>query len=185
MENIVLEKIPQAFSEGLMALFEEAYSYRKNMISSFLRSTDLVHELNNEEGDQIFSHIIGAAPVTNFEMQSKTDAISYSILKKYYSQKPIEKSQSRESYNKANNKNRLAKKLASYSSYYTMLGIAHIEEDRIGDFIDYLEIFNAKEKREELTTGLKNLFDELGKKAGFDITPVFLGVGIDLDCVYK
>ena len=185
MENIVLKKIPQAFSEGLIALFEETYSYRKNMISSFLRSTDLVHELNNEEGDQTFSYIIGATPVTNFEMASKTDVISYDILKKYYSQKPIEKSHGRESYNKAKSKNFLDRMVSNYSSYYTMLGVAHIEEDRIDDFIDYLEIFNTREKREELTTGLKNLFDELGKEAGFDITPVFLGVGTDLDCVHE
>ncbi len=51
MEDIVLKKISQIFSEGLIELFDDTYSHRKNIISSLLRSTDLVHELNNEEGE--------------------------------------------------------------------------------------------------------------------------------------
>ena len=185
MEDIVLKKIPQAFSQGLIELFDDSYSYRKNFISSFLRSTDLSHELNNEEGDQTFSYIIGATPATSFEQGNMTGVIPYEILKKYYVQKPIEKSRSSASYNKANNKDFLGRLMSDYSSFYTMLGIVHIEEDKIDDFDDYLEVFNGKEKREELTVGLENLFEELSKEYGFEISPVFLGVGIDLDSIYE
>ncbi len=185
MENIVLEKIPQAFSQGLIALFNDTYSYRKNIISSFLRSTDLTYELNCEEGDQTFSYIIGGTPVTNFERGNKTDVIPYSLLKKHYLQKPIEKSQSSASFAKSNNKSFLKKMATSYSSYYTMLGTVHIEEDKIDDFVDYLKIFDTKEKREALTIGLENLFEELSREAGFKIIPVFLGVGADLDSIYE
>lgn len=185
MEKIVLEEIPQAFSEGMIALFEDTCSFRKNIISSFLRSTDLTYELNCEEGDQTFSYILGGSPVLNFEFGSQTDVIPYDILKKYYEQKPIEKSKSRESYKKSKSKNFLEKMLTSYSSFYTMLGIVHIEEDKVDDFIEYLQVFNTKEKREELVVGLENLFEELSRKAGFEISSVFLGVGIDLDSIYE
>ena len=185
MEDIVLKKIPQAFSQGLIELFDDSYSYRKNIISSMIRSTDLSHELNNEEGDQAFNYIIGAAPATSFEHGNTTDVIPYEILKKYYVQKPIEKSFGSASYNKAKNKDFMARLMSDYSSYYTMLGIVHIEEDKIDDFVDYLEGFNSKEKREELTVGLENLFEELSKEYGFEISPVFLGVGTDLDSIHE
>ena len=185
MEDIALKKIPQIFSEGLIELFDDTYSYRKNIISSLLRSTDLVHELNNEEGDQTFSYIMGGTPVANFERGNATDVIPYEILEEYYVQKPIEKSYGSESYNKAKSKDFLKRLVSNYSSFYTMLGIIHIEEDKIDDFIDYLEIFDAKEKREELTIGLENLFDELSRESGFEIDPVFLGIGTDLDSIYE
>ena len=185
MEDIVLKKIPQAFSQGLIDLFDDSYSYKKNVISSFLRSTDLSHELNNEEGDQAFTYIIGASPVTSFEQGNTIGVIPYEILKKYYVQKPIEKSRSSASYNKANNKDFLGRLMSEYSSFYTMLGIVHIEEDKIDDFVDYLEVFNGKEKREELTLGLESLFEELSQEYGFEISPVFLGVGIDLDSIHE
>ena len=185
MEKIVLEEIPQAFSEGMIALFDDTYSFRKNIISSFLRSTDLSYELNCEEGDQTFAYILGGSPVQNFEFGNQTDVIPYDILKKYYVQKSIEKSKSRESYRKSKSKNAFEKMLTSYSSFYTMLGIVHIEEDKVDDFIEYLQAFNTKEKREELVIGLENLFEELSRKAGFEIRPVFLGVGTDLDSIYE
>ncbi len=185
MEDIVLKKIPQAFSQGLIELFNDGYSYRKNIISSMIRSTDLNHELNNEEGDQAFTYMIGASPTISFEYGNTTDVIPYEILKKYYIQKPIEKSFGSASYNKAKSKDFLARLMSEYSSYYTMLGIVHIEEDKIDDFVDYLEVFNSKEKREELAVGLENLFEELSKEYGFEISPVFLGVGIDLDSIYE
>jgi hypothetical protein len=185
MENIVLEKIPQTFMQGLLAVFDETYSYKKNLISSFLRSTDLAHELNNEEGDQTFSYIIGATPVTSFEQGNTTDIIPYSILKKLYVQKSIEKSYSSESYNKAKGKDFFQRLVSDYSSFYTVLGVAHIEEDQIDDFVDYLKIFDTKKKRKELTIGLENLCYEISKKYGFQITTVFLGVGTDLDSIYE
>jgi len=189
MEDIVLKKIPQAFSQGLIELFDDSYSCRKNIISSMLRSTDLNREINNEEGDHTFNYIIGAAPTTSFEHGNTTDVIPCEIMKKYYIQKPIEKSFGSASYNKAKakakSKDFLARLMSEYSSYYTMLGIVHIEEDKIDDFVDYLEVFNSKEKREELTVGLENLFEELSKEYGFEISPVFLGVGIDLDSIYE
>ena len=184
MEDMILKNIPLKFSEGLISLFDNEYSHRINIISSFLRSTDLSYELNNDKGEQILSHIIGGASVINFELGNKTDAIPYEVLKKFYVQKPIDKSQSFNSYNKAINKDPLAKMVSTYSSFYTVLGIAHIDEDKIDDFYDNLEIFNTKKKREELSVGMENLFDELSEKAGFEITPVFLGAGEDLDSIY-
>jgi hypothetical protein len=184
MEDMILKNIPLKFSEGLISLFDNEYPHRINIISSFLRSTDLSHELNNDKGEQILSHIIGGASVINFELGNKTDVIPYEILEKYYVQKPIEKSQSFNSYNKSINKDPLAKMLSSYSSFYSMLGIVHIDEDDIDDFYDNLEIFNTKKKREELSVGMENLFEELSEKAGFEITPVFLGAGEDLDSIY-
>jgi len=184
MEDMILKNIPLKFSEGLISLFDNKYSHRINIISSFLRSTDLAHELNNDKGEQTLLYIMGGSPVSNFELGNKTDAIPYKILEKYYVQKPIEKSQSFNSYNKSINKDPLAKMVSSYSSFYSMLGIAHIYEDDIDDFYDNLEIFNTKKKREELSVGMENLFEELSEKAGFEITPVFLGAGEDLDSIY-
>ena len=184
MEDMILKNIPLKFSEGLISLFDNKHSHRINVISSFLRSTDLAHELNNDEGEQTLSYIIGGSPVLNFEFGNKTDVIPYEILEKYYVQKPIEKSQSFNSYNKSINKDPLVRMVSSYSSFYSILGIAHIDEDKMDDFYDNLEIFNTKKKREELSVGMENLFEELSEKAGFEITPVFLGAGEDLDSIY-
>ena len=82
MEEIVLKQIPHKFTQGLIELFENPYTYKVNLISSFLRSTDLSSELNCKEGDQIFSYIMGGSPVMNFEYGSKTDVISYDILER-------------------------------------------------------------------------------------------------------
>ena len=184
MEEIVLKNIPHKFSEGFISLLDNKHAHRISIISSFLRSTDLSYELNSDEGERTFSYIIGGSPMLNFGYGTKTDVIPYEILEKRYVQKPIEESQSFDSYNRTINKNPLVGKVLGYSSFYSMLCIVHIDEDKIDDFYDDLEIFNTKKKREELLVGMENLFEELSEKAGFEMTPIFLGAGEDLDSIY-
>ena len=185
MEKIVLKKIPHSFTQGLIDLFENPYAYKVNFISSFLRSTDLSSELNCEEGDQVFSYIVGGSPVMNFEHGSKTDVISYNILERFYRQKRMAESISRASYDRAKERGFLQNLFSEYSSFYTMLGIVHIEEEYLDELDHFLKDFDTKEKRKTITEGLENLFAELSAKNGFDIHPVFLGIGTDLDSIYR
>ena len=183
MEEIILEQVSHRFTQGLIDMFENPYAHRINFVSAFLRSADLLYELNSEEGEQTFSYILGGMPVLNFEIGTKTDVIPYDILKRLYRQKSLKESRGYASYSKAKNRNLLRRVASEYLSFYSVLGIAHIEEDKYDDLENFLEVFDTIENREMITTGVENLFDELSSKAGFVMTPVYLGAGLELDTI--
>lgn len=185
MEDIILRNIPKAFAKSFTQLFKNELSHKVQLIASFLRSTDVAKELNCEEGDRIFSNIIGGAPVTNFERNGDDEVILYDILKEYYTQKPLSQSASASVYeNIQKNKKSLLKDLQSQASFYTMLGIINIDTDKFDNLIEFLQTFKESQQREKITLGIDNLFDDLSEEAGFEIESVFLGLGINLDCIY-
>lgn len=133
--------------------------------------------------NDIISIILGGMPVLNFETGTKTDVVPYDILKRLYRQKSLKESRGYASYSKAKNRNLLRRVASEYLSFYSVLGIAQIEEDKYDDLENFLKMFDTKENRETITTGVENLFDELSSKAGFVMTPVYLGAGLELDTI--
>jgi len=185
MEDTILTKISEKFTKSFLKLFKNQYSHKEQLISSFLRSTDLEKELNSEEGEQAFSLLIGGAPITNFEFNGDNDVINYEILQKYYQQSSLKDSTSKSVYdNVQKNKNAPNKKQMIQSSFYSMLGMIHIDDDLVDDLIEFLKTFNDKEKREEIALGVDTFFKELSDEVGFDISAIYLGSGIDLDFIY-
>jgi len=185
MEEIVLKEIPDEFSKGVLKLFKNEYSVKEEIISSFLRASDFCELLDSEEGHQTLSFIFGGLPTTNYEMGNKSDVIPYEILKHYYDQPSLEESLGYEAYKKSFDSN--AKRLFFmpkyvYTSFYVMLGLSHIDNiENIDRFQKFLEEFKTKEKREQLTVSLENLFEELSERKGFKIYPIFLDVCSDLN----
>ena len=186
MEDIVLTKIPAAFAKGLLSLFDEIYSQSKNIVPAFFRSTDLAHELNDEEGDHKFSIMIGGTPVTNFEKGNRDEVIPYEIMANYYQQKSLKDSASKSVYeNIQKSKSSFSGSFTDLSSFYTMIGMVNIFQDDVDDFLEFLERFNKPNHREELMVGVDNLFDELSREFGFKMSAIFLGVGIELDSIHS
>ena len=185
MEDIILRNIPEDFTKSFTELFKNKFSYKVQLISSFLRSTDIATDLNCEEGEQTFSYIIGGTPTTNFEINGDNDIIPYDVLKHYYSQKPLSESASSSVYkNIQNNKKSLFKNLQSQVSFYTMIGIIHLDSDEEENLIEFLKTFQQVKQKKKIKIGIDNLFDELSAEAGFDISAIFLGLGINLDFIY-
>ncbi|MEA2017652.1 MAG: SEC-C domain-containing protein [Campylobacterota bacterium] len=185
MEDIILRNIPEDFTKSFIELFKNKFSYKVQLISSFLRSTNIATDLNCEEGDQTFSYIIGGTPTTNFEINGDNDIIPYDILKNYYSQKPLSKSASSSVYdNIQKNKKSLFKDLQSQASFYTMLGMIHIDSDDEENIVEFLKTFQQVKQKKKIKLGIDNLFDDLSVEAGFDISAIFLGLGINLDFIY-
>ena len=185
MEELILNRIPQDFGKSFLKLFENSYSYREQLILSFLRSTDLSKDLNCDEGDETFELIIGGTPTMSFELNGNTDTISSDILQRVYKQKLLKESASKSVYaNIQKNKKSLFKNQMIQSSFYTMLGVIHVDEDKVDDLIEFLKTFNEKAQREKIMTGFDNLLDELSDEIEIDIGGVYLGCGIDLDFIY-
>ncbi|MDQ7066847.1 MAG: SEC-C domain-containing protein [Sulfurimonas sp.] len=185
MEEILLKKIPEDFAKSFLRLFKNPYSLKEQLIASFMRSTDLENELNTQEGEQTFAMIIGGTPVTSFENYGDRDVIPYDILEKYYKQKPLKESSSKTVYENVKGKNsELNDKDVNQTSFYTMIGILHVDQDEVDNLIEFLKTFSKKKRREEIMFGLNNFFSELSDEVEFDITAVFLGLGIDLDFIY-
>jgi len=185
MEDIILRNIPETFTKSFIELFKNEFSYKVQLISSFLRSTDLSEDLNCKEGDQTFSYIIGGTPTTNFELNGDNDVIPYSVLKNYYTQKPLSQSASRSVYdNIKKNEKTLFKDLMSQASFYTMIGMIHIDSDKEDDLIEFLKGFEKPKQKTTVKIGIDNLFEDLSKESNFDISGEFIGLGINLDKIY-
>lgn len=186
MEEILLKKVPEAFAQGLIDCLDESYFYSKQIINSFLRSLDINEDLNCEEGEHQFSMIIGGTPTTNFERGNLGDVIPYETLELYFQQKKLSQSVSKMVYERVEKyKKSSSNSKDQVSTYYTMIGIVHIEREKIDAFEEYMECFNQIEERIIIMNALHNLCDEIDEKEGISITPVFLGAGIDLDCIYN
>lgn len=185
MEDIILQNIPEDFTKSFIEIFKNKFSHKVQLISSFLRSTDIAKDLNCEEGEQTFDYIIGGTPTTSFEINGDNDVIPYSVLKYYYSQKPLSKSASSSVYkNIQQNKKSLFKGRQSQLSFYTMIGMIHIDGDEEENLIKFLKTFQQVKQKKKIKLGIDNLFDELSIEAGFDISAIFLGLGINLDFIY-
>jgi hypothetical protein len=143
MEELLLKKIPNDFIKGLVKLFENQYSYKTSIFSSFLRSTDFLKMIESKNGKQTISYIFSGCPVTNFERGNDEECIAYDILEHYYKQPLIEQSMSYDYYK--NVKDEGGKR--AFSTFYTMLGIAQIKQDNYKKFINFINFL--KEKRKE------------------------------------
>ena len=177
MEELLLKKIPNDFFKGLIKLFENHYSYKTSIFSSFLRSTDFLTMSESKDGSKTTSYIFGGAPVTNFESGNDDECIAYDILEHYYKQPKIEQSASYGYYKKSKDK----ENKEVFSTFYTILGISQIKKDDYTKFIEFLKVFKTKEKRKEVMIGTENLFDDLSEELNSEIYPVFLDVCVDLN----
>jgi hypothetical protein len=185
MEDIILRNIPESFTKNFIELFKNNLSYKVQLISSFLRSTDLATDLNCEEGDQTFSYIVGGTPTTNFELNGDNDAIPYNILKNYYTQKSLCQSASKSVYdNIKKNDKALFKDLMGQASFYTMIGMIHIDSDKEDDLIEFLKGFEKIKQKKNIKIGIDNLFEDLSEESNFNISAEFIGLGINLDKIY-
>jgi hypothetical protein len=185
MEEIILKKIPDNFARGMLKLFQNEYSYKEELISSFIRTSDFLELLENKEGNQILSYIFGGLPVTNYERGNRDGIIKYELLEYYYKQVQIEDSISFWAYEetiKSNKNQGFFEQKKDFSSFYTILGISNVEGDEGAEkFENFLDTFKEKKQQERLIIGLENLFDDLSKEAGFEIYPIFLDVCADLN----
>lgn len=175
MEELLLKKVPDDFTKGMVELFENPYSYKISIFSSFLRSTDFLKMLESKDGKQTTSYLFGGCPVTNFERGNDEKSISYDVLEHYYKQPLIEQSVSREYYEKANKS-----KTRAFSTFYTILGVAQVKNDEHDNFFDFLQIFKTNNKRKELLRNMENLCEDFGEKLDTSVYPVFLDVCEDL-----
>mgnify|MGYP002641257813 CR=1 FL=1 len=186
MEEVLLKKVPESFAHGLFDLLDDSYFYSKQIIGSFLRSLDINEDLNFEEGEELFSRIIGGIYVMNFERGNVSDVIPYSTLEPLYQQKELSQSVSKmvyqhvEQYKKSSSKSK-----QQISTFYTMIGIVHIEREKIDEFENYLECFTQIEERISIMDVLHNLCEEINEREKISTTPLFLGVGSDLNCIYN
>ncbi len=189
MEEIILKKIPDDFTKGMLKLFENQYSHKENLISSFIRTNDFLELLEDKKGHQTLSYIFGGLPVTHYEQGNKDGSIRYELLEHYYKQVPIEESISYKAYKNAfdiNSNRGLFDNKMAFTSFYNMLGISYLSGDEnIEKFGEFLNTFKQEKQRKKLTIGLENLFNVLSKKAGFEIYPIFLDVCIDLNDIEK
>lgn len=179
MEQQIFKKVPSDFTKGLIELFDNEYSYKTNVFSSFIRTNDFLDMKDSKEGEQTLSYIFGGAPVINFERGNKEHYIPYDILEKYYTQPSIYKSVSYKAYKGAKGKN------MPFSSFYTILGVTHMQRDNYDNFLEFIEIFKDKDMRKKLSLGMENLFDDFGCEIDTDIYPVFLDVCVELEDIYE
>jgi hypothetical protein len=187
MEKLILKNIPEDFAKSLLGLLENPYSYKEQLILSFLRSTDIVQNLNSEEGIETLNMVVSGTPIMNFEIHGKVDTISYDVLEKVYKQKPLKESASKSVYENIQKcKKSFFHNQAIQTSFYTMLGITHIDEDKLDDFTAFLNTFNEKPQREKIMLGIDNLFNDLSDANNITMSSVYLGIGVDdLDTIYR
>jgi hypothetical protein len=184
MEDIVLKKIPEKFIKSFLTLFENQYSHREELVTSFFRSSDLNNTYNLEENKEDFSTLISAASVENFNLNGDNNAIPYTVLEKSYQQKSLQAGAANSIYkNIQKAKNIPNQEQILLTSFYTMLGIVYVDEDLLNDLINFLDIFNTKEGRTEISIGADALFEELSDEYGFDMFSVYLGLGLDLNSI--
>jgi len=185
MEKIVLEKVPEAFGDKFLKLFNYEYTFSKNIVPAFFRSTDLANELNDEDNEQ-FSMMLGGSPVTSFERGNRGSVVPYKIMKHYYQQKSLKDSASKSIYEKVKVSESSVKDVfTEISSFYTLICMINIDDENIDEYVEFLAKFDKKEYRKELMFVIEELFQELSEQAGFKITPIFLGCGANLDSIYE
>jgi len=184
MEELLLNHIPKDFGKSFLKLFDNPYSYKEQLILSFLRSTDLEKDLNTQEDNKTFDLIIGGTPTMNFELNGNTNIIPSDILQRVYKQKSLQESASKSVYdNIQKNKKSLLKNQVLQTSFYTMIGVIHVDEDKVDELIEFLKTMNEKNQREKVMIGLDNLFDDLNDAIKSEIVGVYIGSGIDLDFI--
>ncbi|MEA1891095.1 MAG: SEC-C domain-containing protein [Campylobacterota bacterium] len=185
MEDILLKKIPIKFTKSFVKFLENEYVHNVALFSSFFRSTDLNAELNTDEGEQLYSTLIGGSSTVNYEKGGDKNVISHEIINEYYQQKPLKESISKSVYkNVQKNKNTLFSAFKTQVSFYTMLGTMHVDVDNYDNLIDVMKDFEKTKPKKEIMDGLDKLFEELDQEYGVEIDGIFLGMGNGLNSIY-
>ena len=78
----------------------------------------------------------------------------------------------------------LFKDLMGQASFYTMIGMIHIDNDKEDDLIEFLKGFEKTKQKKNIKIGIDNLFEDLSEESNFNISAEFIGLGINLDKIY-
>jgi hypothetical protein len=182
MEDIVLRQIPDDFTQKMVDKFKDTPFERVSFCSSFIRSMDLLNDINGDELKE--ARLFNGLSISNYEMNGDSTIISYNILEAYYKQKSLNRSISKSVYETVQKAKEIVKRgernKFQASSFYSMLGVFYIHSHNIDEF-EFLKELYTKEARELFTQEIENLFDTINSNLDFEITPVFLDFALDLD----
>lgn len=185
MEIVILEEIPDSFTQELLELFQDTPFSLKFLVSSFVRSSDFIYDYNDED----IIEIINLAKKHKLKDSiKKGTVIPFALSKLLYKQKTLAKSRSKDILETI----KYAKEIGAdgdmiqYKTheYYTLRGVMFIEEENINEF-KFLKSIYSKKTRKVITQNTETLCKILSDKAGFEITPIFLDFSLDLDGIIK
>ena len=180
MEEVILKNLSNQFPKDILKLFDNTPFESKFLLSSLIRSIDFLYYLEEDELNRI--NIINGLPVSNFEKNSNNPIIPYTILEKYYQQKSLDESVSKDiNKNIKIGKDLIAqgnKNLFQASSFYTMFGVFYIDEAEIEEF-EFLTPLREERGRRAFTEVIERHFDKINQDFDLDIIPVYLDFGLD------
>jgi len=182
MESIVLNSIPNSFTQKMLDMFKDTPFERTSFVSSFVRSMDFLSEMQEDELKEMY--LINGLSISNYELNGNSSVIPYDILEKYYKQKSLDKSISEGVYKNVQNAKAIVKdggeNILQTSSFYSMLGVFYINDYDIDEF-KFLEQLRSEDARKVFSQEIETLFYIINEHIDFDITPVFLDFALDLD----
>lgn len=185
LERVILEEIPDSFTQELLELFQDTPFSVKLLASSFVRSSDFVYDYNDEDGIEIINLAQKHKPKDSIETGT---VIPFALSKLLYKQKPLAKSRSKDILETIKDAKEIGADgdMVQYKTheYYTLRGVMFIKEENINEF-KFLKSIYSKETRKIVTQNTEILCKILSDKAGFEITPIFLDFSLDLDGIVK
>lgn len=182
MEQIILEKTPDSFTEELLELFDDTPFESQILISSLIRTTDYLHDYNYEDDIKIMKLMKNYIDIDSIKKEKRV--IPYSLFKMHYKQKPLAKSQSKKLIESIKD----AKEMGAdgdtiqYKLYtfYSLCGFMSIEKEKINNF-RFLKFIQSKNTRRVITQKMEEVSKQLSEEAGFDIKFTFLDFSLDLN----
>jgi len=183
MEKIILEEIPNSFTQELLELFQETPFESKFLASSLVRSSDFLHDYNDVDGIKI-TDLVQSCMGEDFIVRGKEKVIPFATTKLHYRQKPLARSRSKKLLEAIKDAKEIGADgdMIQYKlhAFYTLWGFMFIEEEKIDEF-RFLKSIYSKEGRKTVTQKIESLCKILSDKAGFEIIPIFLDFSLDLD----
>lgn len=182
MESVIFENIPNSFTQEILELFQDTPFEIKILYSSFVRTSDFLHDMNHPNGVEI-TNLLKKCMVNNVGLRDN-EVISSDTLKLYYKQKSLKRSRSRgllESIKEAKEMGADGESIHyKIYSFYTMFGMVFIEEEKIDEF-KFLKSLYTKDTRKLITQKAEALSLSLSDEVGFEINPIFMDIALDLD----
>jgi hypothetical protein len=175
MERVILEEIPDSFTQELLELFQETPFESKFLVSSFIRSSDFLYDYNDADGIKI-TDLAQKCIGEDFMGKGEERVIPFASTKMYYKQKPLARSRSKNLLETIQDAKEIGADgdMIQYKlySFYTLWGFMFIEEENIDEF-RFLKSIYSKEGRKTVTQKIEALCKILSDKAGFEIAPIF------------
>lgn len=182
MERVIFENIPNSFTQEMLSLFKDTPFEIKVLYSSLVRTSDFLHDMNHPNGVKI-TNLLQKCIVDNVGLRDN-EVISSNTLKLHYKQKSLKRSRSRgllerikEAKEMGADGERIQYKIYSF---YTMFGMALIEEKKIDEF-KFLKPLYTRDTRKLITKKAEALCFNLSDEVGFEISSIFMDIALDLD----